>query len=183
MTYPGVLRNELQQVRVGGCAFDTGGAVPDTALPRRPRTISETVVAAVSMTVPASRFLPRKAEGEAGDHCRKRADLGAGLPSLGRPAQGCSGRPDKSQVKGRNIWKCMTSKKRPGVCWARRTASRSAPWSGIIRTPPSRMPTASSSARSRRRRAAASPSAATRSAWHPGPSSDRWASTSPTSAT
>ncbi|WP_020415712.1 IclR family transcriptional regulator [Amycolatopsis sp. ATCC 39116] len=72
ITDPAMLRNELHQVRVAGCAYDVGEAVAEVHCVAAPVTDDRgVVVAAVSMTVPASRFLPRKAE-------LKRAVMSAG---------------------------------------------------------------------------------------------------------
>lgn len=57
------LANILRRIRVAGCAFDKGEAVPEVHCVAAPvKDDLGTVIEALSMTVPASRFLPRQAE-------------------------------------------------------------------------------------------------------------------------
>ena len=61
ITNPVALARELNAVRAAGCAFDAGEAVPEVHCVAAPvRDDLGSVIAAVSMTVPASRFLPRR---------------------------------------------------------------------------------------------------------------------------
>lgn len=63
ITDPTVLTTELEQIRRTGCAFDSGEAVPDVHCAAAPiKDEGGSVVAALSVTVPANRFLARKPE-------------------------------------------------------------------------------------------------------------------------
>ncbi|WP_063002582.1 IclR family transcriptional regulator [Nocardia mikamii] len=63
ITNPAALAQELRSVLRSGCAFDTGEAVPEVYCVAAPvRDEMGLVVAAVSMSVPASRFVPAQAE-------------------------------------------------------------------------------------------------------------------------
>ncbi|AWK73961.1 IclR family transcriptional regulator [Rhodococcus oxybenzonivorans] len=60
---PASLAQELRSVLRSGCAFDAGEAVPEVHCVAAPiRDEMGVVVAAVSMSVPASRFVPAQAE-------------------------------------------------------------------------------------------------------------------------
>lgn len=63
ITDPDALARELATVRSAGCAFDRAEAVAEVHCVAAPvRDELGSVVAAISMTVPASRFLPSRAE-------------------------------------------------------------------------------------------------------------------------
>lgn len=63
ITNPKALEQELVGVRNGGCAFDSGEAVTEVHCVAAPvRDEMGSVVAAVSMTVPATRFAPARNE-------------------------------------------------------------------------------------------------------------------------
>jgi len=65
------LANEFQEIRISGCAFDAGEALTEVHCVAAPiKDDFDSVIAALSVTVPASRFLPRTAE-------LKRAVIGA----------------------------------------------------------------------------------------------------------
>jgi DNA-binding IclR family transcriptional regulator len=73
ITNPAALAQELRTVRSAGCAFDAGEAVSEVHCVAAPvRDDMGVVVAAVSMSVPASRFVPAQAE-------FKRAVIAAGV--------------------------------------------------------------------------------------------------------
>lgn len=63
ITNPAALAQELRHVRSAGCALDAGEAVQEVHCVAAPiRDEMSVVVAAVSMTVPVSRFVPAQAE-------------------------------------------------------------------------------------------------------------------------
>lgn len=63
ITDPAMLTTELERIRLTGCAFDSGEAVPDVHCAAAPiKDEAGSVVAALSVTVPAGRFLARKPE-------------------------------------------------------------------------------------------------------------------------
>lgn len=63
ITNPKALEQELAEVRAAGCAFDAGEAVAEVHCVAAPvRDEMGAVVAAVSMSVPASRFVPARNE-------------------------------------------------------------------------------------------------------------------------
>lgn len=63
ITNPAALAQELRTVRSTGCALDAGEAVQEVHCVAAPvRDDMSVVVAAVSMSVPASRFVPAQAE-------------------------------------------------------------------------------------------------------------------------
>jgi Transcriptional regulator len=63
ITNPRALEQELSGVRTAGCAFDAGEAVTEVHCVAAPiRDDMGSVIAAVSMTVPASRFAPARSE-------------------------------------------------------------------------------------------------------------------------
>lgn len=63
ITNPAALAQQLRTVRTGGCAFDAGEAVQEVHCVAAPiRDEMSVVVAALSMSVPATRFVPAQAE-------------------------------------------------------------------------------------------------------------------------
>ncbi len=63
ITNPVALSQELTSIRAAGCAFDAGEAVTEVHCVAAPvRDEMGSVVAAISMTVPASRFVPQRNE-------------------------------------------------------------------------------------------------------------------------
>jgi DNA-binding IclR family transcriptional regulator len=88
ITNPRALAQELDTVRTAGCAFDLGEAVAEVHCVAAPvRDDLGAVVAAISMTVPASRFAPARNEFKravvaAASEVSKRIAAAAGPPVL-----------------------------------------------------------------------------------------------------
>lgn len=63
ITQPAILASELQRIRMSGCALDSGEALAEVHCVGAPiKDDFDSVIAALSITVLASRFLPRTAE-------------------------------------------------------------------------------------------------------------------------